>query len=229
MLIIIAGAGRVGIGLARNLRSENRDVVLLDNSANSVKSAQNIDALVLHGDAMDREKLKMAGIHSANVFIAATGSDERNLLTCAIARHEHARGGNSDEKLLTICRVSDPDIVKESKSGLLREWSGVDHSVLPIEGSINRLKTGLRVTSFDQVIPFGNKAFMVELEITKDARDLAYSTLGEASERVGGLPTIVGMKREGEASIIPSPETQFLPKDKVAVAAIGIRSFPRIV
>ena len=73
MLVIIAGAGRVGVGLAKNLRSENRDVVLLDDSASSVKSAQNIDALVLHGDAMDREKLKMAGIHRASVFIAATG------------------------------------------------------------------------------------------------------------------------------------------------------------
>jgi len=54
MLIIIAGAGRIGVGLAKNLRSENRDVVLLDNSAAAVKSAQSIDALVLHGDVMDR-------------------------------------------------------------------------------------------------------------------------------------------------------------------------------
>ncbi len=229
MLVIIAGAGRVGVGLAKNLRSENRDVVLLDDSANSVKSAQNIDALVLHGDAMDREKLKMAGIHHASVFIAATGSDERNLLACALARHEYSRGPNSEEELVTICRVSEPDIVKESKSGMLREWSGVDHSVLPIDGSLNRLKTGLRVTSFDQVIPFGYQAFIVELEVTKNARDLVYSTLDEASARVGGMPTIVGMKREGETSIIPAGDTQFLPKDKVAVAAIGIRSFPRIV
>ena len=229
MLIIIAGAGRIGVGLAKNLRSENRDVVLLDNSAAAVKSAQSIDALVLHGDVMDRAKLKMAGIHQANVFIAATGSDERNLLACAMARHEYSQNGNSVWDLLTICQVSDPDLVQESQDGLLREWSGVDYAVMPIEGSIRRLKTGLRVTCFDQVIPFGHQAYIVELVLTKDARDLAFSTLSEAESRVGGMPTIVGLKRRGHPSIIPTDETQLQPKDQVAVAAIGIRSFPRIV
>ena len=228
MLIIIAGAGRVGVDLAKNLRSENRDVVLLENSAAAVKSAQSIDALVLHGDVMDRAKLKMAGIHSANVFIAATGSDERNLLACAMARHEFSQNGNPAEDLLTICRVFESELVEESKDGLLREWCGVDYAVMPIEGSIKRLKTGLRVTCFDQVIPFGHQSYIVELELTKDARDLAFSTLSEAESRVGGMPTIVGMKRRGQPSIIPTDETQLQPKDQVAVAAIGIRSFPRI-
>lgn len=229
MLIIIAGAGRVGLDLARNLRGENRDVVLLDNSATAVKSAQSIDALVLHGDALDREKLKMAGIHRATVFIAATGSDERNLLTCAMARHEFSQNGDGGKELLTICRISDPDLLHEYRGGHLREWCGVDYAVMPIENSIRRLKTGLRVTSFDQVIPFGHQSYIVELGLTKDARDLAFSTLEQANSRVGGLPTIVGMKREGESSIIPTSDTQLLPKDQIAVAAIGIRSFPRIV
>ena len=48
MRIIIGGGGRVGSGLARALRSEEKDVVLVDNDARAVKNAQGMDILVLH-------------------------------------------------------------------------------------------------------------------------------------------------------------------------------------
>ena len=46
MRIIIGGGGRVGSGLARALRSEEKDVVLVDNDARAVKNAQGMDILV---------------------------------------------------------------------------------------------------------------------------------------------------------------------------------------
>ena len=56
MRIIIGGGGRVGSGLARALRSEEKDVVLVDNDARAVKNAQGMDILVLHGDITQRKK-----------------------------------------------------------------------------------------------------------------------------------------------------------------------------
>ena len=50
MRIIIGGAGRVGTELARALRAEEMDVVLVDNDSRAVKNAQNLDVLVIHGD-----------------------------------------------------------------------------------------------------------------------------------------------------------------------------------
>ena len=38
MRVIIGGGGRVGTGLARALRSEEKDVVLVDNNARAVKN-----------------------------------------------------------------------------------------------------------------------------------------------------------------------------------------------
>ncbi|HIG03922.1 MAG TPA: hypothetical protein EYQ53_06050 [Candidatus Poseidoniales archaeon] len=229
MLIVIGGAGRVGVGLAKALRSENRDVALLDNSAAAVKSAQMIDALVLHGDVTNREQLVKANIREAKVFIAATGSDELNLLSCALARHEHGRGKNADENFITICRVSNPSVAKESENGLLREWSGVDFAISPIEGSINRLKIGLKTTSFEEVIPFGHDAYIVEMKVTKDANEILFTNLREAGQRISNLPTIVGLKREHEPSAVPDANTKFMANDMIAVAAIGTRSFTRIV
>ena len=50
MRIIIGGAGRVGTELARALRAEEMDVVLVDSDSRAVKNAQNLDVLVIHGD-----------------------------------------------------------------------------------------------------------------------------------------------------------------------------------
>ena len=89
MRIIIGGAGRVGTELARALRAEEMDVVLVDSDSRAVKNAQNLDVLVIHGDLTTRDKLYEAGIGEAEVFVAATNSDERNLLACALAEHAH--------------------------------------------------------------------------------------------------------------------------------------------
>ena len=48
MRIIIGGGGRVGTGLARALRSEEKEVVLVDNNARVVKNAQGMDILVIY-------------------------------------------------------------------------------------------------------------------------------------------------------------------------------------
>ena len=47
MRIIIGGAGRVGTELARALRAEEMDVVLVDSDSRAVKNAQNLDVLVI--------------------------------------------------------------------------------------------------------------------------------------------------------------------------------------
>ena len=86
MRIIIGGAGEVGRGVARALQDEGQDIVLVDPDPATIKEVQSIDAFVLLGDVTRREILKEAGIIDAAVFIAATGSDERNMLACALAR-----------------------------------------------------------------------------------------------------------------------------------------------
>ena len=99
MRIIIGGGGRVGTGLARALRSEAKDVVLVDNNARAVKNSQGMDILVLHGDITQREKFIEAGIETAQVYVAATNSDERNILSCALAKHVHKELQRAKEPL----------------------------------------------------------------------------------------------------------------------------------
>jgi trk system potassium uptake protein TrkA len=231
MRIIIGGAGRVGTELAQALRNELKDVVLMDHDARAVKSAQGLDVLVIQGDVTHRSKFIEAGIEDAQVYIAATQSDERNLLSCALAKHAHAKATNgSGSKLTTICRLHDPKLVAESLNGDLKEWTTVDFVINPIDGAIDRLMSGLRSSSFEQVIPFGSEAFILELDVTADAGDVTFSTLRESAKRIEGeLPLIVGLKRQSEPGRIPNEDEKILPHDRVAVATTGEASFNRIL
>ena len=228
--IIIGGAGRVGSGLASALRSEDKDVVLVDNDAMAVKNAQGMDILVLHGDITQRQKLVEAGIESTQVYIAATNSDERNILSCALAKHVHAEQTKGKGKLMTICRVRNPIFVEEHKSGKLAKWAGVDHVVHPVDGAIERLMSGLRSSSLTEVISFEADAYIVELDVKSEAGGVVHRTLRESGAKVeGGMPLVVGLKRDGMPGKVPTADDQILPNDRVAIATAGEASFNRIL
>ena len=220
MRVIIGGAGRVGAELARAMRAETMDVVLIDNDSRAVKNAQSLDALVIHGDITSRDTLREAGIGDATVFVAVTDSDDRNLIACALAEDEHQKQNGSSIKktLLSIGRFRNPIYVNEHKEGHLKRWASVDYAIDPVDGAIRRLSTGLRSSAIEEVIPFGHEAYIIELNVTKNAEKVIYQTLSEASLGVeGGLPLIVGVKREGEISIVPTKDFTLMPKDRIAV------------
>tara|TARA_X000001036_G_C20678584_1_gene805095 strand:- start:1054 stop:2469 length:1416 start_codon:yes stop_codon:yes gene_type:complete len=230
MRIIIGGGGRVGTGLAKALRSEDKDVVLVDNNARAVKNSQGMDILVLHGDITHRQKFVEAGIETAQVYIAATNSDERNILSCALAKHVHKEQTKGKSELMTICRVRDQIFVNEFKSGKLSKWAGVDHVVSPIDGAIERLMSGLRSSSLTEVIPFDADAYIVELDVKSEAGGVVHRTLRESGAKVeGGMPLVVGLKRDGTPGKVPSADDQILPNDRVAIATAGEASFNRIL
>ena len=167
--------------------------------------------LVLHGDMLDRQALIEAGIERADVFIAATDKDDRNVLACGLAKHLHEHRGGKREDLLTICRIRDETILDEQAHGGLAAWAEVDRAIDPIDGAISRLSSGIRASSFAEVIPFDHEAYLVELEITEDCR-LPRRAFGR---RRGGsrfsVPLLIGLKRKGTRSIVPSGTTVLRP------------------
>ena len=105
--------------LPKHYAARTKDVVLVDNNARAVKNSQGMDILVLHGDITQRDKFIEAGIETAQVYVAATNSDERNILSCALAKHVHSEETNGKGKLMTICGVRNPMFLEEHKSGKL--------------------------------------------------------------------------------------------------------------
>lgn len=86
MKIIICGAGQVGWHIARHLSGERNDVTIIDTNAELIRRAtdaldvQGVTGFASHPDVLDR-----AGARDADLIIAATHSDEVNMVTCQIA------------------------------------------------------------------------------------------------------------------------------------------------
>lgn len=231
MLIVIAGAGRVGLGVAEALIKEQKnDVVLVDSSSRAVKNAQAFDMLVLHGNVLDRATMIEAGIERADVFIAATDIDDRNVLACGLAKHLRHRRTGDQEALTTICRIRDEHILDEQAHGGLAAWAEVDRAIDPIDGAISRLSSGIRASSFAEVIPFDHEAYLVELSVTKECRLPLEIPLGEVVEQYEGeVPLLIGLKRQGQRSFVPGKGTMLMAGDEVAIATTGLGSFDNLV
>jgi trk system potassium uptake protein len=232
MRIIIGGAGEVGRGVAKALYNEGQDVVLIDSNPTAIKEAQSIDAFVLLGDVTRREILKEAGIRDAQVFIAATGSDERNMLSCALARDLLEEELPIEKypnrpSLLSIARIHDADLIA-GETGRLSRWSGVDVAICPHQSSIDRLTAGLKSSSLNDVLPLGGDAWIVEVEVTPNATELASFTLGQAEDNIDGLPKAFTLCRKGKSAFVPDDDTLVEAGDRLVFATIGEHTFKRI-
>ena len=131
---------------------------------------------------------------------------------------------------MTICRVRNPMFVDEHKSGRLAKWAGVDQVIHPVDGAIERLMSGLRSSSLTEVIPFEADAYIVELDVKSEAGGVVHRTLRDSGAKVeGGMPLIVGLKRDGMIGKVSGADDQILPNDRIAIATAGESSFNRIL
>lgn len=86
MKVIICGAGQVGWQIARHLSGERNDVTVLDSNADLVRRAtDSLDVQGIAGFASYPDVLDRAGARDADMIIAATHSDEVNMVTCQVA------------------------------------------------------------------------------------------------------------------------------------------------
>lgn len=100
MYVVIMGGGRVGLNLATKLIDNGNDVTIIEKSEELCNNAAaELDALVICGNGTNKKTLEDANINDADVFVAATGNDDANLLSSILVRDYNI------EKI--IARVSD--------------------------------------------------------------------------------------------------------------------------
>lgn len=87
MYVIIVGLSASGKSLAQMLITRKYDVAVIDKDEDRCKEfASEVDALVIHGDAEDKDILINAGIKNAEALVAATNDDSVNLLVVTMAK-----------------------------------------------------------------------------------------------------------------------------------------------
>jgi trk system potassium uptake protein TrkA len=88
MKIIIMGCGRVGAQLASLLEQDGHEITVIDTDAYSFRRLPpDFSGTALLGNGMDEDTLERAGIKKADVFIAMTQGDNRNVMAAQIAKH----------------------------------------------------------------------------------------------------------------------------------------------
>lgn len=136
--IIIVGCGKVGGTLAEQLQEEDIDITLVDTSQEKLTSlCDNIDAMGVLGNGASINVLMEAGVETADILIAVTGSDELNLLCCLIAQ----KAGHCQ----TIARVRNPIYSKES--AFIKERLGVSMFINPELAAAQEISRVLRFPS----------------------------------------------------------------------------------
>lgn len=107
MKIIIVGCGKVGLTLAEQLTTENHDVTVIDQNYNKLRQiTDSIDVMCIEGNGLSSEILLEAGIKEADILIATTESDEKNVMVTLIAKSL----GNKHQ---AIARIRTPEYIPE--------------------------------------------------------------------------------------------------------------------
>ncbi|MBN2093718.1 NAD-binding protein, partial [candidate division KSB1 bacterium] len=86
--IMILGGGQTGYHVARMLEKDHNIKIIESNVDKSYQLADRLKrALVIKGDGLDLDLLAMEGIIDMDAFIAVTGNDETNIVSCLLAKH----------------------------------------------------------------------------------------------------------------------------------------------
>ena len=106
MKIIIVGDGKVGYSLAENLAEEDHDITIIDKNADALRRAiENLDVMCVKGSGASTKILMHAGVGKADLLIAATTSDEMNMVCCLTGKKLGA--------MHTVARIRDPEYASE--------------------------------------------------------------------------------------------------------------------
>ena len=210
MDIIVAGAGKVGLTLARQLVSEGHDVTLLDTSSSVLEEAtEQLDIIAVCGNCASGDMLRQAGVESADLVIAATNADEVNLLCCMTAH-----GINS--KIHTIARIRNPEYADQVMT--MPETFPLSMTVNPEKQAAIEIHRLLQYPGFLRRDTFAKgRAEIVELRIDEKSK-LQNVALSDLSNIVKCKVLVCAVLRQGNA-IAPSGSFVLKQGDRVFVTA----------
>ncbi len=209
MKIVIAGAGAVGIHLARWLSSESHDITLIDQDQERLTNVDNsIDALTIAGEVTDFKVLKKARVSSADLFISVTSVEEANILACIQAKRFGARR--------TIARISRMQYLNECDTLDIKSF-GIDELISPESLASREVRHLINTNAASESIEFENgKITLLGLDIDEEAQ-VSNKSIAEIAELYPTRNYIVVAIRRGEETIIPKGHTMVQPGDHLFV------------
>lgn len=210
MNIIIAGGGKVGQTLVRQLSAEGHDLTMIDRDKHVLeKTVDRYDAMVVAGNCASKEILLSAGIQDADLLIAATAMDEVNLLCCMTAH-------GLNKNLHTIARIRTPEYADQIMT--MRDIFPLSMTVNPEMQAALEIERLLKFPGFLRRESFANdQAQIVELRIDGTSR-LCNLSLSELGTVVKCRVLVCAVLRAGQA-VAPTGNFVLKEGDRIFVTA----------
>jgi trk system potassium uptake protein TrkA len=205
--VAIAGAGNVGTAIAKDLRANGHDVLVIERDPDLVERLRkSLDVTWVAADACEVSSLVAAGMADVDVAVAATGDDEDNLVISLLSKQEFAVPR-------VVARVNHPD-----NQWLFNESWGVDVSVSTPQLLTALVEEAVSVGSLVRLLQFeGGSANLVEVTLAEGspAEGIALADLDIPRDA-----TIVAVVRH-DRLVVPRGDTVLSAGDEVLALVIG--------
>ena len=193
MKIIIAGAGNVGTHLAKLLSREKQDIVLMDDDEEKLSAlSSNFDLLTIAASPSSISGLKEVGIKEADLFIAVTPDESRNMTACMLATNLGAKK--------TVARIDNYEYLLPKNKEFFKKL-GVDSLIYPEMLAAKEIVSSMRMSWIRQWWEFcGGALILIGTKMREKAEilNIPLHQLGESNTPYH----IVAIKR-GTETIIP--------------------------
>ena len=217
MRTVIIGAGEVGFNTARMLSEEGHDVVLVEqNEALAERATEQLDALVIPGNGASPKLLAEAGIERADLLVAASSSDEANIIACLAAKAQGVAR--------TVARIHNPDYY-DPHERFAQDMLGIDFVIHTEQMAAEEIKEALLVPGAINVETFAGESIEVAEVVLNEGSPAVGRPLRELELPDGSL--MVGVVRRGEA-LVPRGDTVLELRDHVLLIS-GRRRISEVV
>jgi trk system potassium uptake protein TrkA len=200
MYAIVAGGGKVGYYLAKELVEQGHEVLVIERAARQCAFiTEELGNIVMQGDAAEASVLAEAGTGRADVIVAVTGDDEDNLVISQVAKSHF-------QVPRTIARINNP------KNEQIFRMLGINATVSSTDIILGVLEQELPAHSIIPLLRLRH----ADVEVVEAILDQDAPVVGKAIRDVG-LPsecTIAVIIRSG-APIFPTNDTRLAAGDEV--------------
>lgn len=209
MDIIIVGCGKVGQEITSRLSGDGNNITVIDIDENKAhETAEKYDVIALVGNGATHAVQQEAGIKSAHLLIAVTGSDELNLLCCLIAK----KAGNCH----TIARVRNPDYSLEAP--YLKEELGLAMVINPEAAAAAEIARLLRFPSAIKIDTFAKgRIELMKFRLPEDSV-LVGCKVKELTTKLHCDVLVCTIERDDNV-FIANGEFRFEEKDVISIIA----------
>ena len=193
MKIIIAGAGNVGTHLAKLLSREKQDIILMDDDEEKLSAlSANFDLLTVAASPSSISGLKEVGVKEADLFIAVTPDESRNMTACMLATNLGAKK--------TVARIDNYEYLLPKNKEFFQKL-GVDSLIYPEMLAAKEIVSSMRMSWVRQWWEFcGGSLVLIGTKMREKAE-----ILNIPLHQLGGpnIPYHVVAIKRGTETIIP--------------------------